>query len=163
MTKDHTTCSIYTGMPEHRRAVVARFGHFRVDRLWFRAKRPKYFGEWTRYEVVFEVDTEGEFDLGAVYSPDGQSSLSDHRRSALYLAWLFRRAHCPPPESRLTSLPYYRRRVWALDLGVEGAPPEEWYEDSFFRRSDRPTIEVDEAAALIEGALHELEETETGT
>jgi hypothetical protein len=162
VTEDHATYNIYTGMPEHRRAVVARYGHFRVDRLWFRTKRPNYLGDWAHYDVVFEVDAEGEFDLGAVHGPDGQSSLSDPRRSALYLAWLFRRAHSPPPESRPTSLPYYRRRVWALDLDVGGTPPEEWYEDSFFRRPDRPTIDVDEAAALIEGALHELEETETG-
>jgi hypothetical protein len=156
VSKDNVTYSIYTGRPEHRRAVVARYGHFRVDRLWVRAKRPYESGDWVRYGVVFEVDTEGEFDLGGTQG--GPSSPSDLRRSAMDLAWLFRRAHSPPPADRPTSIPYYRRRVWALDLDVEGTPPEEWYEDSFFRRPDRPTIDVDEAAALIEGALHELEE-----
>jgi hypothetical protein len=150
---------IYTGWPEHRRAVVARYGHFRVDRLWLRGRRRYDRGEWVAYGVVFEVDSEGEFDLGGLNGPGGPSSPSNLRDSALYLAWLFRIAHSPPPANRPMSIPYYRRRVWALDVDVEGTPPEEWYEDSFFRRPYRPAIAVDEAAALIEGALHELEES----
>jgi hypothetical protein len=150
---------IYTGWPEHRRAVVARFGRFRVDRLWIRAVQPDASGEWVSYGVVFEVDPEGEFDLGGLKGLVGPTLPSDLRNSALYLAQLFRIAHSPPPADRPTSVPYYRRRVWALDGNVEGTPPEEWYEDAFFRRLDRPTIAVDEAAALVEDALHELEET----
>jgi hypothetical protein len=121
VTEDNATYTIYTGWPEHRRATVVHCGHFRVDRVWFRTKRPADPGDWVYYDCVFEVDAEGEFDLGSL-SGRGTSSSSDLRRCALYLAWLWRRAHSPPPESTPKSVPYYRRRVWALDLEVEGDP-----------------------------------------
>jgi hypothetical protein len=57
-------------------------------------------------------------------------SPSELRICAYYLAGLWRCAHSLPPESRPKSVPYYRRRVWALDLDGEGTPPGEWYTDS---------------------------------
>ena len=158
MTEDHVTHNMHTGAPEYRRTVVARYGHFRIDRLWYRTP-PNYLRDCAHYHVVFEVDTDGEFGMGATYGSDSET---DQRLSALYLAWLFRRANSPPPASRPTSLPYYRRRVWTLGPGVEGTPAGEWYMDSFFVRPDRSTIDVEEAASLVESALPELEESESG-
>ncbi len=153
MAEDTTT------NPEYRRAVVARYGPFRVDRLSFRTTRPDGRAH-PDYSVVFEVDTASEFDLGTVW---GILAPPDVRRFAFYLASLWWRAHSPPPESRPKSVPFYRRRVGTPNAEREGAT-EEWYryQDPFFRRPDRPTIDVDEAAALIEAAMHELAETETG-
>lgn len=144
---------------EYRRTVAARYGHFRIDRMWFRTKLPNERASDLHYSVVFEVDASGELDMGGITAQHTQSP-SDLRLAARFLAWVWRRAHSPPPESRPQSVPYYRRRVWALDMDVEGTPPEEWYQDAFFRRPDRPMIDVDEAASLIEAAMHELEETE---
>lgn len=142
---------------EHRRVVVARYGHFRVDRIWYRSKPDD---NDVHYQVVFEVDVAGEFDLGSL---TGQriDSPRDLRRYTFALASLFRRAHSPPPADRPMSVPYYCRRVSSFDAEHE-APTEGWYQDRFFRRPDRPTIDVDEAATLVEEALYELEGTETG-
>jgi hypothetical protein len=56
----------------------------------------------------------------------------------------------------------YRRRIGLSDAEHE-ATPGEWYEDARFRRPGRPMIDMREAVSLVEDALHELEETETGT
>jgi hypothetical protein len=140
---------------ENRRAVVARYGPFRVDRLWYRSKPDDAH---VYYDVVFEVDASGEFDLGSLTGPRIDNP-KDLRRYAFALASLFRRAHSPPPAGRPMSVPYYCCRVGLPDA-EHAVPDEEWYQDRFFRRPDRPTIDEDEAATLIETALHELEETE---
>jgi hypothetical protein len=150
-----------TAYPEyHRREVVARYGHFRIDRLWFRTKRPGERGAKVYYDVVFEVDTEGEFDLGRTTASRIHSP-SELRQDAYFFASIWRRAHSPPPEGRPTSVPYYSRRVGPLDAEHE-VSPEGWHQDSAFWGQEKPTIDVDEASALLEAALHALEETESG-
>jgi hypothetical protein len=42
--------------------MVARYGHFRVDRVWTRTT-PTDEHEHSAYLVVFEVDASYEFDL----------------------------------------------------------------------------------------------------
>lgn len=48
---------------EHRRAVIAHYGHFRIDRIWYRSKPDDAH---MHYHVVFEVEASGEFDLGSL-------------------------------------------------------------------------------------------------
>ncbi len=163
MTEDNTAYPILsenTPYPDYRRDVVVRHGHFRVDRLSFRTKRPADPGDFMYYAFVFEVDTEGEFGVGLV-SSRGILSPSDLRWHAFDCASVWRRAHTPPPVTRPKSVPYYRRRVGPADAEREGET-EEWLQDTTLRMPGRPTIDVDEAAALIEAAMHELAETETG-
>jgi hypothetical protein len=74
--------------------------------------------------------------------------------------WL--RVHRPTPEGGLVSLACYRRRVGPPD-GEHEATPGEWHQSPYFRRPDKPMIDMREAVPLVEAALHELEVAESET
>jgi hypothetical protein len=139
-----------------RRVFVARFGHCRIERLWLRDDPPADGrGAKVRHSVVFEVDDSGEFDLGWLYTRTSHLP-SGPRESMRSLAALWRRAHSPPPADRPPAVQYYVRRLGPGDMA-----PEEWQRDGAYRMPGCPTIAVDAAAALIEGALHELQAADT--
>jgi hypothetical protein len=48
--------------PEYRHALIARYGHFRIDRVWLRTNATNAH-EHPSYHVVFEIDASSEFDV----------------------------------------------------------------------------------------------------
>lgn len=153
---------------EFRHIFVARYGHFRIDRVWSRTSATDAH-EHPSYYVVFEIDASSEFDVLAGFSRATQAKAVP-TRSELYrelnlgLLPIDRRQL----ESREPSQACYRRRVGPPD-GEHEASPGEWHVEDFsasggpMRRPGKPLITLRETVSLVEAALHELEETDTDT
>lgn len=159
MANDRTT------YPEHRHALVARYGRFRIDRTWIRANPTDE--QAFLYELVFEIDASSEFDLmsslllGRVYRKVQAGTVpSPSEMHHVINLWL--RDLRPSPEGGVVSLACYRRRIGPPDAEHE-ATPGDWYIDPLFRRPGRPMIDMHEAIPLVEAALRELEAAETET
>jgi hypothetical protein len=146
--------------PEFRHLFVARYGHFRIDRVWSRTNAADA-REHPAYHVVFEIDTSSEFGVLLTESyvkPQAVPTPSELYRS-LTQSWL------PLNRQNLArgkpSLACYRRRIGPPD-GEHEATPGEWHRDELFRCPGKPLIGLREAVTLVEAALHELEEKDTG-
>lgn len=154
---------------EYRRVPIARYGQFRIDRVWFRSNTTKEREFSLLYDVVFEIDGSSEFDmmgsglemfrmLGSTRAAGPVPSRSEMLRLATIWLGKWR----PTPGGGMVGLACYRRRV-GPPAGGQEATPGEWYIDPLFRRAGKPLIDMDEAIPLVEAALHELEQAETAT